>query len=144
MQIPKNPDNIVGKTDVNVMQIDKNSHYLYAGCGDNNVYVFNLEDGKLIRTLEGHTDFIHWLHIHGSQIVTCSEDGNVKLWDVNEKKSHSEIIPYKNDKLARPSLGKWVGSVSLNDDWLVSNNFQLFDYNQLELFTRKEIYHNLD
>lgn len=46
------------KADVNSMVYDKNSNLLYA-TGDNNVYVFNLEGGKLVRTLNAHTGYIH-------------------------------------------------------------------------------------
>lgn len=53
-------------------------------------------------------------------MVSASEDGNVKLWDLREKNAHSQIVPHKNDKLARPNLGKWIGTVTVNEDWLVS------------------------
>ncbi|PSN29091.1 THO complex subunit 6 [Blattella germanica] len=93
--------------------------YLYAGCGDNRIYVFSLEDGKLIRTMEGHDDYIHSIHCMGSQLVSGSEDGSVRLWDVKQK-THTNIVqPHLSDKLARPHLGKWIGSAALNDDWLV-------------------------
>lgn len=62
IQIPTNRD-VLEKTDVNVLKLEPTKNHLYAGCGDNNIYVFSLEDGKLVRTLTGHTDFIHWLHI---------------------------------------------------------------------------------
>lgn len=46
------------KADVNSLIYNKNSNLLYA-TGDNNVYVFNLEGGKLVRTLSAHTGYIH-------------------------------------------------------------------------------------
>lgn len=46
------------KADVNWLLYDKNSSLLYA-TGDNNIYVFNLEDGKLVRSLNSHTNYIH-------------------------------------------------------------------------------------
>jgi WD40 repeat protein len=36
--------------------------HIYAGCGDNKIYIFSLEDGKLVRTMEGHDDYIHSIH----------------------------------------------------------------------------------
>lgn len=39
------------------------NHLLYAGCGDNNIYIISLEDGKILRTMQGHTDYIHDLAI---------------------------------------------------------------------------------
>lgn len=32
---------------------------LYAGCGDKKIHVFSLEDGKHVRSLTGHEDYIH-------------------------------------------------------------------------------------
>jgi hypothetical protein len=50
------------KPDVNCMLYSKTDNQLYAGCGDNRIYVFGLEDGRLIRTMEGHDDYIHSIH----------------------------------------------------------------------------------
>lgn len=46
------------KSDVNCLYHDKETNFLYAA-GDNKIYVFNLEGGKLVRTLEAHTGYIH-------------------------------------------------------------------------------------
>lgn len=45
------------------MVYSKSNHLLYAGCGDNNIYVISLEDGKIVRNLQGHTDYIHGLSL---------------------------------------------------------------------------------
>lgn len=50
------------KPDVNSMLYCKTNGHIYAGCGDNKIYIFSLEDGKLIRTMEGHDDYIHSIH----------------------------------------------------------------------------------
>lgn len=47
------------KAEVNCLSSNADSSRLYAGCGDNNIYVFALEDGKLVQTLTGHKDYIH-------------------------------------------------------------------------------------
>jgi len=44
------------------MLYSKIGGYVYAGCGDNKIYIFSLEDGKLIRTMESHDDYIHSIH----------------------------------------------------------------------------------
>lgn len=51
------------KPDVNFMVYSKLNNILYAGCGDNNIYVINLEEGKILRSLQSHTDFIHCLSL---------------------------------------------------------------------------------
>lgn len=57
IELPNVKDNF-DRADVNCLLHDKGTNLLYA-CGDNNVYVFNLEGGKLVRTLSEHTGYIH-------------------------------------------------------------------------------------
>lgn len=45
------------------------------------------------------------------------------MWDLREKHPVNKIQPFENDKICRPELGKWIGAVSLNEDWLVSLRF---------------------
>lgn len=54
-----------------------------------------------------------------NQLVSASEDGTVRLWDLRDKQITNKISPYLNDKLERPHLGKWVGAAALSDYWLV-------------------------
>lgn len=61
------------EADVNCLVHDKESNLLYAA-GDNKIYVFNLEGGKLVRTLEGHTDYVHSFRaLYVSQV--CVKNG---------------------------------------------------------------------
>ncbi|KAL1132180.1 hypothetical protein AAG570_010137, partial [Ranatra chinensis] len=118
--IPK-PRDRIGKTLVNsllVREID-NISYIYAGCGDNRIHVFSLEDGKEIRVLDGHTDYIHSINSYEQNLVSASEDGSVRLWDLRQNSVTGIVNPHKNEMVARPHLGKWIGDVSLKDDWLV-------------------------
>ena len=58
---------------------------LIAGCGDNNVYVFDLETRELVHTLAGHRKYVHSVAAAdgsgGVSVVSGGEDGAVKLWD---------------------------------------------------------------
>ena len=47
------------KPDVNCLLYSKENHVIYAGCGDNKIHAINLENGKILSSLSGHTDFIH-------------------------------------------------------------------------------------
>lgn len=60
--LPTTKDNLE-KSDVNCMLFDEKTNLLYAGCGDNCIYVLSLEDGRLVRTLEAHDDYIHSVHV---------------------------------------------------------------------------------
>lgn len=61
-----------------------------------------------------------YLYFRGNDLISGGEDGIVNIWDLREKHPVSKIQPFQNDKIARPELGKWIGAVSLNEDWLVS------------------------
>jgi THO complex subunit 6 len=50
------------KADVNSMTVRPEEDKLYAGCGDNKIYCYDLDGGKLIRTFQGHDDYIHCVH----------------------------------------------------------------------------------
>lgn len=58
--------------------------------------------------------------------MSGGEDGVVNMWDLREKNPVNRIQPFKNDKIARSDIGKWIGAVSINEDWLVSFAFSLF------------------
>lgn len=107
------------QVDVNSLWLSEGQDKIYAGCGDSNIYVFSLEDGKSLSTYSGHTDYVHSIHGKNEQLVSAGEDGNVMLWDIRTGKTYKTIEPYKNSKVARPDLGKWVGSAELADDWIV-------------------------
>lgn len=49
------------KADVNTLLHHNENEYLYAGCGDSNIYAFDIQVGKVVQTLKGHTDYIHCL-----------------------------------------------------------------------------------
>lgn len=114
------------KPEVNSMIINpKNGRtLLYAGCGDNKIYIWDLEHGSLLRTFEGHTDYIQCVTLSstGQECLSGSEDGSVRLWDTRKSgKAVQCVEPYKYENLHRPRFGKWIGCVALdnNDDWMV-------------------------
>lgn len=75
-------------------------------------------------------------------IVTGSEDGTVKFWDQREKNVAFTLEPYKSANIARPNFGRWIGSASINNDWVATGGgprlalyhlrnrqpFQIFDF----------------
>ncbi|XP_049867093.1 THO complex subunit 6 [Pectinophora gossypiella] len=107
------------QSDINCLWLSEGEEKLFAGCGDCNIYAFNLEDGRLVSTYEGHTDFIHSVHGKGNQLISAGEDGSVLLWDIKTGKAHNKVQPYTNSKVSRPDVGKWVGSASLGEDWII-------------------------
>ncbi|CAD6236848.1 GSCOCG00008262001-RA-CDS [Cotesia congregata] len=118
VQIPADKDSSE-KSDVNYIVYSNDKHYLYAGCGDKKIYVINLDNGKIVKTLEGHENFIHCLALMNNQLASGSEDGSVRLWDLRTYENTSILKPHLVDKVARPKLGKWIGAVDFTEDWLL-------------------------
>jgi len=54
-------------------------------------------------------------------MASASEDGTVRLWDLRQSACTNILQPHTKNVLSRPNLGKWVGAVAFNDDWLVSS-----------------------
>lgn len=105
--------------DVNSLYLNKENKNLYAGCGDNLINCIDLEYGKIMNSFNEHKDFIHCVSGFSNKIASASEDGTIKIWDERDKSSTYTIEPYKNTELIRSSFGKWQGTVSMNEDWIV-------------------------
>lgn len=118
INIPSTPESIE-PADINHFWLDNSSDLLYAGCGDNLVYQINLEDGKITRKFNGHKDFIHCVAGWENRLFSASEDGNILFWDVRDEKQVGKLEPYKSGYIARPEYGRWQGTVSVTNDWLV-------------------------
>ncbi|XP_064619164.1 THO complex subunit 6 homolog [Lineus longissimus] len=98
--------------------------HLFAGCGDNNIHMWDLESGHLMKSFEGHTDYVHSVILRNNcrECISGSEDGTVRVWDVRSPHEAVHMIePYKQEECSRPQMGKWIGCVATDpgDDWLV-------------------------
>ncbi|KAK0174782.1 hypothetical protein PV327_010512 [Microctonus hyperodae] len=118
IQIPVDKDSSE-KSDVNYMVYSKDNHVLYVGCGNNKIYNVNLDNGKILKSLDGHESYIHSLALMGNQLASGSEDGSVRLWDLRMNENINVLQPYLVEKIARPKLGKWIGAVDFSEDWLL-------------------------
>ena len=87
------------------------------------------------KPLKGHCGYLHGVQFCplNKTIATCSEDGTIRTWDHRIKQACTALLePFKNEKLQQPKLGKWLGDVSINGDWLVTGRFLL------SIFTKKQ------
>lgn len=125
--------------EVNSFWLDKANGLLYAGCGDNQIYGINLETGSVVAELDGHTNYVHCVHgLPDNRLFSASEDGSVKLWDTRAKQSTGRLDPYKDENLHRPQFGKWQGTVSATDDWILCGGgprFALYHLRSLQCTT---------
>ncbi|XP_017135030.1 THO complex subunit 6 [Drosophila miranda] len=119
VKIPMQAD-AVEVPDVNSLWLSPDTDTLFAGCGDGIIYQISLEDGRVERDYRGHTDYVHSVVGNSNgQIFSGAEDGTVRVWTTKQMEQTSMIEPYKTPKLHRPDWGKWIGSVAVNDDWLL-------------------------
>ncbi|XP_074026354.1 THO complex subunit 6 isoform X2 [Leptinotarsa decemlineata] len=113
-----NQNDAFERTEVNALQLNNELNHIYVGCGDNNIYIFDLETRKLQKTLSKHTDYIHCLTNSGNDLLSAGEDGIVNIWDLRSFKISNKIEPNLCDKVVRPEIGKWIGAISFNDDYV--------------------------
>jgi WD40 repeat protein len=78
---PKTPPEPVAVTALNFAPDGKT---LLAGTADGPILFISLGDGKIVRTLTGHTGPITGIAFHpsGTVLATCSKDRTVKLWNM--------------------------------------------------------------
>ncbi|XP_057301892.1 THO complex subunit 6 homolog [Hydractinia symbiolongicarpus] len=109
--------------EANSLVVDPSTDSLIVGCGDNNVYVWDLNTGDLKHTLRGHEDYIHCVEFLSktNQIISAGEDGLVKFWDMRSCMSVEQIAPNELSMTSRSSVGKWVSCIATDktEDWLV-------------------------
>ncbi len=89
---------------------------LAAGCKDNHVYVYESENGTLLRMLKGHKRPVRnvgW-SMTGSSLLTCSDDSMVKYWDVsteslvNTYKEHQDQVRCCSLFSSENESEKWI------------------------------------
>ena len=67
-----------------VVVLSPNQKYLASGGLDNQSFVFEIETGRMLGSLDGHAgcvESLDWSR-NGKYIVTCSKDKRLRLWEV--------------------------------------------------------------
>lgn len=75
---PASPPNVV-----QALAFSPDGKLLAVGGADAQVHLFSVPDGKLARSLPGHTSSVTGLQFHpgGAVLASCSKDRTVKLWN---------------------------------------------------------------
>uniref|UniRef100_A0A3B4ASY0 Uncharacterized protein n=1 Tax=Periophthalmus magnuspinnatus TaxID=409849 RepID=A0A3B4ASY0_9GOBI len=83
--------------EINAMILLSKENSLVVGGGDNNLHVLDLETGVFKSVLRGHQDYIHCVceQEREGQILSGSEDGAVRIWDLRSSQSVHIIEVHK-------------------------------------------------
>jgi WD40 repeat protein len=104
--------------------------YLVSGSRDKTINVLNLCEGKSVKTLTGHNDYVYSLiSINDETFASGSWDGEIKVWSIN-----AEIECVKTIK-AHEYCGYRIYLYLLTDDFMISrlgNEFIIWDVKTYE------------
>lgn len=107
--------------EVNAMVLESEGStagHLVLGCGDNNLHVVDLETRRTLRTLTGHTGYVHCVaSVDRGTLVSGGEEGALKIWDTRSSQPESHtLLPHQEADLARPDRGRFVSGVAASGD----------------------------
>lgn len=106
-----------------LLDVKSENKRLLAGCGTGEIYNFDFETCKLINRLDAHTEAIYQIVMKTNQneIMSSSENGEIKTWDLRTKNETMCLKPYENSACSRPNLGRHINCLAVDDDnWLIT------------------------
>ncbi|CEO95821.1 WD domain, G-beta repeat [Plasmodiophora brassicae] len=97
---------------------------LFSASGQAAAFQWDLSTGQVVMRFAGHDDYLHCISmgVTPSTILTGSEDGFVRLWDI--RSGECEAV------LAQPGGKHWISSICCYGDWMScgSGSGSLFTY----------------
>lgn len=105
-----------------ICDLESHNKRIYAGCGNGEIFNFDLETTRLIHKYEAHEDGIYQIVMKNNlnELISASEDGEIKIWDVRAKSCTASVKPYEFPICARPHLGRHINCVAIDDEnWLI-------------------------
>lgn len=64
--------------------LSKDEKRVISGGGDNQIHVWDLKSGELLKSLRGHVSWVHAMALHpdGQRLLSVSNDQSVRLWNL--------------------------------------------------------------
>lgn len=84
------------KNGITCLKWSSDGEYLFSSGADQKIGIWDLENGKRTKTLQGHKSVINEFDVYNDSIVSVGDDGCVLLWDTRSKqpvKSFSTSYP---------------------------------------------------
>ena len=115
------------------------------------IKIRNLETGKIVRKLVGHTDSIQWIEVlSNNQIVSCSNDNSIRVWNfqtgdsLKQLNGHTDsVIKVKalpnSQKLVSISEDKTIKVWDLDIDSCVKTIISRFQINDIDIVSDSQI-----
>ena len=98
-------------SETSALVLDPSSGVLYSAAGDGNAYAWDLGTQQCTGSFKGHSDLLHCLSLRSRQrqLLSGSEDGTLRLWDVRNFSSTHVLRPDDPQVRVRLGLGLGVG-----------------------------------
>ena len=79
------------------LQLLCNGVYLAAGLGNGNINIYNLNDGSLMATLQGHSNWVTDLVLINSYLMaSSSHDNTLRIWDMSTNTNKFVLTGHTN------------------------------------------------
>lgn len=132
-------------------QITISSDFAFRAVARNDVIVIYKNDGSIFKTIKGHNGRIRFVSFSptGSKLVSTSDDGTIKIWDVDSgicvktinESSYSAIFTPDGEKIV--TISSETGSIQIRNfaplQQLI-DEFSKYRYGQLTSEERKKYY----
>jgi len=108
-----------------------NNKHIFLSCEDQTIKEINIETGKELKCLVGHTSYVGRLYLHDGLLYSVSGDTTIMIWD---PKTCQAVHVFKAHKAAVSCLGFPPNRYMVSGSWDRSASVKLWD-----LRTNKQI-----
>lgn len=84
------------RTGVQCLQLARDGRHAVSGGNDYCASLWDVEVGKAIGTMRGHSDTLTQCHLDPRRVVTASADGTLRVWDPRTLTCQSTLVGHTN------------------------------------------------